>query len=90
MINPVGTIWGTDVEGQPRPIAVHRVGDSFRLTGDTGAHFVEDRIEAAIEAAARHFGLSSPTFGPSRLPVRDLEHERRGTHPSYGWQSTRV
>ena len=85
MINPVGTIWGTDSKGQPRPVAVHRVGDKFRLTGDAGAHFVEDRIEAAVEAAAGHFGLSEPTFGPARLPVRDGESGRRGTHASYGW-----
>lgn len=88
MINRVGTIWGTNADGRPEPLAVHRVGSQFRLTGNGGAHFVDDRVEAAIGAASAHFGLSDPRFGPSRLPVRDEETGRRGSHPSYGWNQT--
>lgn len=87
MINRVGTIWGDDAAGRLRPVAIHRVGDRFKLSNDDRhVHLESDDIDAAVEAATTHFGLRDARFGPSRLPVRDSADERRGTHPSYGWR----
>lgn len=86
MINHVGTIWGDNGEGQPKPVAVYRVGSRFELRADGRREAVEDQIEAAVAAATEYFGLKDPRFGPSRLPVRGQLGERRGSHESYGWQ----